>query len=434
MDKNIPIYFDSVIVDSSEAMQLNAEEKMHELKVRVFTKGKNRNGSYITEAVANQLIESAVSTTVPVVGFFDSESKTWAGHTGPAIANGYGYCKEFLGWQEFTDTDGINREYAIFSVVLFSDYFDETKYILGANQSMELDVSSITGDWANFDGEDYYVYNTAKMLGFCVIGSHEPCFSVSAFFEKDNNKENFYNKISSLLFELSQQVEETKNLKGGENVMNDELNISVENQQIDNSNIVVENTQTEPETVEHTENYCSTIEGVDCSIATNGITNTIVDSNIVSSNTITLSDYNVVIESNDQQLGINTIELTQENFDAQRNDFENQIAEYEKKITELNNQIQVLTEKINTYEIAEQARKNEEKVKLIESYQSLLSEDEINEVRANATNFSYEEVDSQLALKYSHKKLAQKDEFNYIPVVKENHDEFAELMAKYKKN
>jgi len=50
---------------------------------------------------------------------------------------------------------------------------------------MELNPKSITGDWAEIQGEYYYVYTTAKMMGFCVIGSHEPCFSVSAFFSKD---------------------------------------------------------------------------------------------------------------------------------------------------------------------------------------------------------------------------------------------------------
>ena len=51
---------------------------------------------------------------------------------------------------------------------------------------MELDVNSITGDWANIDGEDYYVYTTARIIGLCIIGDHEPCFSVSSFFSKQD--------------------------------------------------------------------------------------------------------------------------------------------------------------------------------------------------------------------------------------------------------
>jgi len=42
--------------------------------VRVFTKYANRNGSYITDAVADQLIQSATSGMTPIVGFFDPET------------------------------------------------------------------------------------------------------------------------------------------------------------------------------------------------------------------------------------------------------------------------------------------------------------------------------------------------------------------------
>ena len=191
MDKNIPIYFDSIIIDSPFQEISQDTPNIGRLKVRVFSKYGNRNGSYITDAVADQLIQSAIGGNTPVVGFFDPETNSWASHTGPMIANAYGYVEDFLGWQSFDDTDGVARDYAVFSVVLFTDYFDEARKILGQNQSMELDPASITGEWADIENQPYYVYKTAKMLGFCVIGDHEPCFSVSSFFAK--NDENYNN-------------------------------------------------------------------------------------------------------------------------------------------------------------------------------------------------------------------------------------------------
>jgi hypothetical protein len=95
---------------------------------------------------------------------------------------------------------------------------------------MELDIHSIQGDWADIDGTEYFVYTAAEMLGFCIIGSHEPCFSVSAFFSKDDdNYTTQYEKFSSLLADLKAQVEEAeKNPKGGEVAMeNPELNPEV---------------------------------------------------------------------------------------------------------------------------------------------------------------------------------------------------------------
>ena len=187
MEKKIPIYFDSVIVSSPLQGISESNPNIGRLKVRVFTKYGNRNGSYITDEVADQLIRSAISGQTPVIGFFDPETKTWASHTGPALANGYGYVEDFLGWEPFTDEDGITRDYAVFSVILFTKYFEEAKNICGQNQSMELDPDSITGDWALIGDKEYYVYTTAQMLGFCVIGAHEPCFSVSSFFSKNDD-------------------------------------------------------------------------------------------------------------------------------------------------------------------------------------------------------------------------------------------------------
>ncbi len=99
----------------------------------MFTKYGNRNGSYITEAVADMLIASASKGYTPVVGFFDPETNSWASHTGPALANAYGYVEGFEGWQPFQDTDGVERNYAVFSVVLFTKYFNEANFVVGQN-------------------------------------------------------------------------------------------------------------------------------------------------------------------------------------------------------------------------------------------------------------------------------------------------------------
>ena len=134
MDKKIPIYFDTAIITSPIERISDSEPNLGRLKVGVFTKYGNRNGSYITEAVADELIRSATEGNTPVVGFFDPETKTWAGHTGPTLANAYGYVESFLGWEPFQDTDGETREYAVFSVVLFTKYFEEATMIVGQNQ------------------------------------------------------------------------------------------------------------------------------------------------------------------------------------------------------------------------------------------------------------------------------------------------------------
>jgi len=94
---------------------------------------------------------------------------------------------------------------------------------------MELDPNTIDGNWANFDGEEYFVYTKGNMLGFCVIGAHEPCFSVSTFFSKnDDTYKSQYEKFSSLLSGLKEKFEEAeKNIKGGEQQMNENEKVEV---------------------------------------------------------------------------------------------------------------------------------------------------------------------------------------------------------------
>jgi len=182
MKRDIPIYFDNAVIMSSP--ERIGSSNMNRLDVGVFTKYGNRNGSYIKDDVADMLITSASMGDTPVVGFFDPESQGWASHTGPKLASAYGYVESFKGWQPFIDKDGVTRDYAVFSVVLFNKYFDEANYIKGSNQSMELDINSIEGDWADINGQEYFVYTKAEIMGLCIIGAHEPCFSVSSFFAK----------------------------------------------------------------------------------------------------------------------------------------------------------------------------------------------------------------------------------------------------------
>ena len=122
--RNIPVYFDNVII-MSPAEPVAKSSGLNRLKVGVFTKYGNRNGSYITDEVADRLIRSATNGDTPVIGFFDPESKGWAGHTGPTLANGYGYVESFEGWEPFKDNDRVDGEDAVVFVVLYRRSYDE---------------------------------------------------------------------------------------------------------------------------------------------------------------------------------------------------------------------------------------------------------------------------------------------------------------------
>ena len=429
MEKQIPIYFDSVIIDSPFQGISESNPNIGRLKVRVFTKYGNRNGSYITEAVANQLIESATQGTTPVVGFFDPATESWASHSGPTLANGYGYVENFLGWEPFEDTDGITREYAVFSVVLFTDYYEEAKKIFGQNQSMELDPFSIDGDWTMIEGREYFVYTKAKMLGFCVIGEHEPCFSVSSFFSKnDDIYKSQYEKFSSLLFNLKTQVEEAeKNNEGGEQPMNEFENKEVVEQ--------VENPQVQEE-VQDT--FQQTQETVESEVTETSATENFEEKPAESESEIQEQVSEEPSEFEALQTQFNEL---QESYNQLQSDYsaaQARIEELEQFQTSINTELENLRSKneelqtsLQTYANQALEAENNRKNELIKKYEKVMKEEEISDIKDKANDFSYDELESKLAIVFANKQMAG-NEVKKVPLPDPEQTQFALFMEKYR--
>ena len=412
MEKQIPIYFDTVVLDSpvQQIPLKDSEQCGNRLQVAVFTKYRNRNGSYITEEFADKLIQSAIQGDTPVIGFFDPETQDWASHTGPTLANGYGYVEDFIGWQELTDTDGVNREYAVFSVVLFTKYYEEAKKIIGQNQSMELNPASIEGEWASFDDTEYFVYTSGEMLGLCVIGSHEPCFSVSHFFSKnDDSYPTQHEKISSLLFNLKAQIEEAENnIKGGETAMNEQEKV-LENEE----EIVEEDKQPEDsfqaETPTEEEN-AEPAEEVEPAV-----------------------DFEQ--QFNDLQKSYEELQTSLEAANARIAELETKYSAAEGDLETLRNEKAQLQATISNYEAQQLKYENDRKIALIEKYEKIISdEEEINKIKESVSDFSYDELESKLAIIFASKQLNTNSTQNKVPLPEPQESQFALLMKKYRKN
>lgn len=424
MKKEIPIYFDSVIIASPAQPIMESKPELGRLKVGVFTKYGNRNGSYITDEIAEMLIASAIRGDTPVVGFYDPESEGWAGHTGPLLASAYGYVENFEGWQPFKDTDGVERDYAVFSVVLFNKYYKEANFIVGQHQSMELDRESIEGDWANIGDEEYFVYTKASIMGLCVIGNHEPCFSVSTFFSKnDENYKSQYEKFSSLLSGLKEQVEEAEfNKKGGEQPMNELENIAtpVEETPVEETPAPAEEAPAAEETPVEEVPAEEPVE--EETPAEETPAEDPVDFEALQAQIETLQNAN------------NELTTNYENAQAR-------IAELEQALANVNASFETATARITELETsvaeyaAERAHVEEEnKNNLIEKYAKVIDEEEISAIRAEVNNFSYSELESKLAITFANKQMAGSEESivpQPEPVVE---DEFAVFMRKYRKN
>lgn len=425
MDKQIPIYFDSVIIESPFQGISESTPNIGRLKVRVFTKYGNRNGSYITEAVANQLIETATQGTTPVVGFFDPETQTWASHSGPTLANAYGYVENFLGWEPFEDTDGVTREYAVFSVILFTDYFTEAQKILGQNQSMELDPASITGDWTLINGQEFYVYKTAKMLGFCIIGEHEPCFSVSAFFSKNDETYNTqYEKFSSLLSDLKTTVEEAVNTKkGGEQPMNEFENQEVVEQVENPQTVAAEETDTfqaaaEPEAEEATEFENDAVE----------------EETTANESAEDEGNFELQTRFDELQASYDELQSNYSNAQSRIEELEQFQSSANEELETLRTQNAQLQASLQTYEAQVIAAENERKENLIKKYEKVLDGEEIATINEKINDFSYDELESKLAITFANSKISSVEETKKVPLQEQKITEFEAFMSKYQKN
>ena len=168
-------------------------------RCRIFYKYGNRNGTYITDEFAEELVKTLPYT--PVKGIYEAEAEDYTDHgekrnegriygivPGPQDMN--------FAWEKHTDEDGVEREYACVNVYYYTALYEEAGEICGKGQSMELYRKSVKGDWKIIDGKRYYVFEKASFLGLQVLGDDvEPCFEGASFFALYDSVKDLYEKL-----------------------------------------------------------------------------------------------------------------------------------------------------------------------------------------------------------------------------------------------
>lgn len=116
-------------------------------RCRIFYKGMNRNGSYITDEFADKLISTL--PYAPVKGIYNDFTEDYTDH-GNERDQGriYGIvpAEPNVSWETHLDEDGVEREYACVDVLLFTGLYKEASQIIGKPQSMEIYERSIKGE------------------------------------------------------------------------------------------------------------------------------------------------------------------------------------------------------------------------------------------------------------------------------------------------
>ena len=399
--------------------------------VKVLYLGENRNGSFINKETAMKMSETL--RACPIVGAYRKDIDDFGDHGEIIhIENGeitfdcatvpYGFVapdakvwfKEFTDYDEFGNT--VNREYLMTTAYLWTGQYPEIERCVkeGMGQSMELDGKSIDGHWAenSESGIEFFIINDASFTKLCVLGDGvEPCFegasieapNISDKFSKEGFTTTLYNMMNELKFALA----ENANAKDA-----DAKDANAENaEKTDDSESAKEEETTEfAENQEEVEKIADSAEKAEEFIES---TETV---EVVEENLDQESDFSANTEEEKESEEV--VENTEEFAD-------NEFAEKDAEIETLKSEIASLQEKYSLLETeAEELRSyrasriSADKDALINKY-NMLSDDDKAEIVANKDSYSYEEIESKLALLYVKKNVDFDDQEEEIPAPNE---------------
>lgn len=399
--------------------------------VKVLYLGENRNGSFINKETAMKMSETL--RACPIVGAYRKDIDDFGDHGEIIhIENGeitfdcatvpYGFVapdakvwfKEFTDYDEFGNT--VNREYLMTTAYLWTGQYPEIERCVkeGMGQSMELDGKSIDGHWAenSESGIEFFIINDASFTKLCVLGDGvEPCFegasveapNISDKFSKENFTTTLYNMMNELKFALAENAnakdanaENAEKTDDSESIKEEETTEFAENKE-------EEVEETADEAVEFAENAEESTESTE-------------SAEVVEENLDQESDFSANTE--EEKESEEKVENTEESAD-------NEFAEKDAEIETLKSEIASLQEKYSLLETEVEelrsykaSRVSADKDALINKY-NMLSDDDKAEIVANKDSYSYEEIESKLALLYVKKNVDFDDQEEEVPVSNE---------------
>ena len=344
-------------------------------QIKVLYVGENRNRSYISKEVAEDMAKSLRGT--PIVGYYIEDKQDFGDHGEQLIIDGEGFHFNTLTkpygfvapdakvwFQDFEDMDerGIKtvRTYLVTDGYLWTGQFEECRSLLtnAKNQSMELDSETLNGEWSNAVNNNYelFIINDAIFSKLCILGDDvEPCFEGASIAPKAYNLD-----FQKTLFSMVKDLQEIKS-EGRANSMNTEI---IENNDL---NVAVNIAEAAAATTftEKTENNQENLG-----------------------------------KANQEESPKNENTITAERFSLLSQEYEdlkNKNAELQEKYSKLEQDYsELLTFKKNV--------ENEKKDELIKSFYMLSNEDK-KDVMENKEKYSLDEIEAKLSVICFRKKI-----------------------------
>ena len=379
---------------------LDINPLMSECEIKVLYLGKNRNGSFISKEVATEMAKTLRGA--PIVGYYKEDKGDYGDHGDRVIIDDEGVKFESLTkpygfvspdakvwFKVFEEEDSfgntIEREYLMTTGYLWTGQYEEAQQVIddgGKPQSMELDDKTLNGEWSNDinNGLDFFIINDAIFSKLCILGDDvEPCFEgstisepeVSTSFTKidDNFKNTLFNMMNELKFVL----------KGGEDMTEEKLEVSVE-ETVDNEVETVETTETVEETTAAT-------------------TDTEFSNNSDDVEESPASDFTK--EEDDEKKEEETETKEKDDDKEEEKDKYSLLEEQHNELQEKYSVLKVQYEELLQFKKAIEKKEKEE---LINSFYMLEEEDK-KDVRENIDKYSKDDIESKLSVICVRKKV-----------------------------
>ena len=129
------------------------------------------------------------------------------------------------------------------------------------------------------------------------------------------------------------------------------------------------------------------------------------------------------------QNAMETIAKLEADSAAKAQEFEDKYAAASNDLQAKENELKALAEQ---YDLIIATKENERKNSLIEKYEKVLKEEEISEIKKSFNDFSYDELESKLAIIFANKQMLSSKEHK-VPLPEPQESQFALLMKKYRK-
>lgn len=433
-------------------------EVLSKARCRIFYKGANRNGTFITDEFAEQLISTL--PYVPVKGIYDTMKDDFTDH-GRERYEGriYGIVPENpnFAWETHLDVDGVERTYACTDVYLFTGLYKQEAFdIVEKSQSMELYADSIEGEWQFINGKRYFVFTQGRFLGLQALGEdYEPCFEGAAFYT-------FVDSVKTLMTDLNgTDIFQKQNLEG-EKHMNFKLS---DNQKYNMLWTLLNNRFNEEndyamdyaicevydeyavvfkfETGEYNRAYYTKNDETDSLAIDKMEVCYIVDVNeaekqalqaVHAMNNNTYEKIDEVVADLNTKVEDFTTQVGELNSKIEENDttiatLQQDNEKLENELSEANSNYTTALEKIDTLTSENEALNNfkatvelQDKEAVIAKYSTLLDEEELNGFKERVDEFTKEELDKELAfaLVQSKSTIFTNDENGFIPKPEEH--------------